>query len=302
DDRAAVLEKLPRDTGTGAGTNIRRPHHEVLKLIAREPDRPAYIVVLSDSYNDEPKSEDPAYRDYLRYYVPGGQLSKYPNTSENADYERLLRELVVSGKVRQFGIGVGFNEMGRPIERLPQSAPKPEPVPTVAPVSAVSKPAENPSPLLWIVLGLAGIAAVGGLVFFLSAAKPMALRISNGPKEMKDFQVRAGQPVRIGGEGARFAPDAFPIAELKSAVVVIRPGRGGLTAAPASQAMPGGKSDAAAPPPGNETSKVRVLLNGLPLEAESPVGYGDELRIAITPAAGGVAREYRLKLTDPKNI
>jgi hypothetical protein len=303
DDKAAILAKLPKDVSGEEGTNIRTPHHEALKDIAKRPGRPTYIIIFTDSYNDEPKPDTPAYQNYLKYYTPGGMLTKYPKTPENRDYERLLKELVVSGKVKQYGIGINFAPDGRPIERLPQAVPSPLPTPSSTPDThqTVPKPDENTSPLLWIILGAVGVVAVGGLVTFLAMPKPMGLRITNGPKEFKDFQVKSGQPVRIGGEGARLAPDAFPITELKAPVAVIRAGRGGLVIGPPLAPKGSGKSDTPAPTTSNENVKLRVLLNGLPLETETPMGYGDELRIVITPA-GGVAKDYRLKLNDPKRI
>ena len=313
DDRQAILDKLPTQVSDGEGTNIRRPHHEALKAIAKAPNRPAYIIVFTDSYNDEPKQTDPAYADYKQYYVPG-QLTKHPKTPENQDYERLLEDLVVSGKVKQYGIGVNFAKDGRPIERLPQSAPSPTTAPTATPevITPVTKPEEKTSPLLWIVGAIAALAVGGGLWYFLGGARAMPLRIVLGPKDFKDFSI-SNQAVRIGGEGAKFSPDAFPVPELRETVALISVRRGGLVVAPPVVVTAVNTAKTAAPVPAapapsagngagsNEKPKVRVLLNGMPLEKEMPAGYGDELRVSITPASG-IAKEYRLKFADPKQL
>jgi hypothetical protein len=185
-DRPEVVEKLPKETGEGAGTNIRKPHHDALREIDKQPERPAAIVVLTDSFNDEPKPDDPKYADYRKYYTPGGMLTKYPKTGENSDYERLLAKWVQSGKVKQYGVGINFAENGRPIERLPQAAPPPvEVAATPAPTVPTAAP-EKPNNTLWIVLAGIGAAAVGG--FFLAPLfKTASLRITGGPSGAKDF-------------------------------------------------------------------------------------------------------------------
>jgi hypothetical protein len=291
-DRSVILQALPTATGEGAGTNIRRPHHEALKLLEQEMPRPAAIILLTDSFNDEPKPTDPSYQDYLRYYTPGGMLTKYPKTPENRDYERLLRELVVSGKVKQYGIGINIAEDGRPIERLPQNAPPPVAAPVATPTPAPAAPKEKESTFPYVWVGLGALVLIGGAVALLQAAKPTVLRITGGPGGMKDFQVKGGQPVRIGGEGANFAPDAYPLPGVAQPLALIKASRGAMTLTPAA-----GKGSAGAG--GNEKGGGRVYHNGVPLDGDAPLNYGDEVRITA-PADAGATREYRLKFDDPR--
>lgn len=300
-DRPEAVQKLPKETAEGAGTNIRKPHHDALKFIDKTPNRPAVIVFLTDSFNDEPKQDDPKYAAYRQYYTPGGMLTKYPKTSENADYERLLAKLVQSGKVKQYGIGINFAENGRPIERLPQAAPPTVEVtrPTPGPSQPINVTPEKPDPTLWIVLGVVGVTAVGG--FLLAPLfKSSSLRITGGPGGVKDFSLKSGTTIRIGGDGANFSPDAYPLPGVSQAVAQVRVKGGRMTIAPpGAAAKPGGKSSPENAGGGNETSGPRVFHNGLPLDADTPMGYGDEVRVAI-PNPGGVAKEYRLKFEDPK--
>jgi hypothetical protein len=299
-DRPEAVSKIPRETVEGSGSNIRTPHHNALKQIDRTPNRPAAIIILTDSFNDEPKPDDTKYADYRKYYTPGGMLTKYPKTTENSDYERLLTKLVQSAKVKQYGVGINFAESGRPIERLPQAAP---PVVEVAATPSAAQPInttpEKSDPTLWIILGLVAAAAVGGFVL-APMFKSSSLRITGGPGGVKDFALKSGTTIRLGGDGANYSPDAYPLPGVSQTVAQIRVKGGRMSIAPpGTPAKIGAKSAPAAPPTGNETSGPRVFHNGLPLEAETPMGYGDEVRVSI-PNPGGVAKEYRLKFEDPK--
>ena len=298
--KRALIDKIPSAPGEGAGTNIRRPHHEALKILEAELPKPGAVILLTDSFNDEPKKDDPAYADYLRYYTPGGRLEKYPDTPENRDYERLLAKLSRSDRVQAFGIGVQIDQSGRPMERLPQAAPSPasanEPraASTPRPLSApVSQTAEKGLPWPLIAAIALGAAALAGLLFFLGGSKPVPLRVTGGPGGAKEFQVKAGQPVKLGGDGANFAQDAYPLPDVKSAPAAIKAGRGGMSIAPLPPA-------ATAAAPGGEAAAT-VLHNGLPLEREMPLRYGDEVRVMLprATAGAGIGKEFRLKFEDP---
>ena len=80
-DVGPLVDLIPAAPETGRGTNIRWPHHEALKLIARDDLCPAVIVLLTDSFNDRPILTDPKYPKYLAYYTLKG-LTVYPDTPE----------------------------------------------------------------------------------------------------------------------------------------------------------------------------------------------------------------------------
>ena len=299
EDKAALINQVPSRTDDGAGTNIRKPHHESLQIADANLPRDTAIVLLTDSFNDEPKPTDAAYPDYLNYYTPGGQLTKYPKTPENRDYERLLAKLLASGKLHQYGIGINLDANGRPIERLPQAAPPPsetsEAVP--APQAAPQSP-EKPSPVLWISLCSVAVALAAAFVGF-SSTKPSVFRITGGPSGTKDFNIKSGQSVRLGGDGATAAFDAYPLSGASAPVAHIKAVRGQLVLVPpvstasAPNAAPPASAGTPAPaaPPRNQTEAARVYHNGLALEGETPLDFGDEVRIA--PAiAGSNGRQF----------
>ncbi len=92
-DKDDLVEQVPSQVGQGAGTNIRKPHHDALKLLDAALPKPGAVVLLTDSFNDEPRKDDPAYGTYLMYYTPGGRLEKYPDTPG----EPRLRALAAKG-------------------------------------------------------------------------------------------------------------------------------------------------------------------------------------------------------------
>lgn len=301
-DKAALIDQVPSRPDDGAGTNIRRPHHEALKILDQTQPHPGAVILLTDSFNDEPRPTDPTYPDYLRYYTPGGRLTKYPDTPENRDYERLLQKLYRSRKVKAYGIGVQIDESGRPAERLPQAAPSVTSLPATPAATAVVPEEKPASPLLWLLLGAAALLAVLGALFLPALLRAATFRISGGPSGPKDFQLKNGQTVRLGGRGASFAGDAYPLPDLDNPAAEIRAARGQLRLVPFGVV---GAGNAPVPVPtaggGNQTALPLVFHNGLPLEKEEPLGYGDEIRVSIpSPSGTGVPREIRLKLDDPR--
>jgi hypothetical protein len=298
-DKAELIGQVPSRPEEGAGTNIRRPHHEALKILEQAQPKPGAVILLTDSFNDEPRPADPSYSDYLRYYTTGGQLTKYPDTPENRDYERLLQKLYRSRRVKAYGIGVQIDESGRPGERLPQAAPSvatPPPAPVASSRVREEKPA---SPLPWILLGGAALLALLAGLILPGLLRTATFRITGGPGGAKEFGLKNGQTVRVGGKGASFAGDAYPLPGLDEPSAEIRASRGQLRLAPIGVAA--ATSAVPATGGGNQTSLPRVFHNGLPLEKEEPLGYGDEIRVSVPDSTGvGVPREFRLKLDDPR--
>ena len=113
----------------------------------------------------------------------------------------------------------------------------------------------------------------------------MPLRITGGTAGQKDFQVKGGSPVRIGGDGANFTSDAYPLPGVKETVATVTGSRGSFSLQPIPQ-LPEG---------------LRVYHNGVPLQGTVPLRYGDEVRVSVPDADGvsGVTKEIRLKFSDP---
>lgn len=286
-DKEDLVERVPSRPRAGTGTNIRKPHHDALKILDAALPNPGAVVLLTDSFNDEPKKDDPAYAEYLKYYTPGGRLQKYPDTPENRDYERLLAKVRRSQQVKIYGIGVRIDESGRPVERLPQAAPPPPESPAEDQTSGVTPTRERDTglPWPWILGALALLLLLGGL-FLLPSLRSVPLRIAGGPAGPKDFQVKSGGVIRLGGEGAGFAHDAYPLPGVQTPAALVRGARGQLVLLPGGAGAGGARA-------------AEVFHNGLPLEKEMDLSYGDEVRVSI-PDPSGVARNIRLKFEDPK--
>ncbi len=271
-DKKALFAQVPTQPEDGAGTNIRKPHHEALKLTERAEPQSAFTVLLTDTYNDRPKPDDPAFNEYKNYYALNKPIDIYPDTPENRDYERLLKKY----HTKTSGIIVEIKDDGRPREQFPLGEPTPAPVvetlPPPVPTSAASGP-----PLAAILGGLAAL-GLGVVGFFFLNPKPMPLRItlaSGGGA--KDFQLKGNAGVRLGGDGAATSFDAYPLAGVKEPIGKLTGVRGQLLLTPTPQL----------------NATTRVFINGMPLEKPTPVRYGDEIRVSVE------GKELRLKLTDP---
>lgn len=289
-DKRGLIALVPSKPGDGAGTNIRKPHHEALKLLEKGLPEPGAVVLLTDSFNDEPKRDDPAYPTYLSYYTPGGRLAKFPDSPENRDYERLLRLMTDSQKVQIFGIGVQIDKSGRPVERLPVAEATPAPAtntdsPASIPIATVGGDAKKGGlPTEWLVgLGALALAAFAALLFFLRGSKPVPLRIKGSPTGAHDFEIGSGQTVRLGGVAAHTF-DAYALPGFDAPVATLRGTGGRFLVSPAVQE--------------GSTAPVNVSLNGLPLDRESPLNFGDEVRV-FAPGTNGAIKEYRLIFDDP---
>ena len=291
-DVDALIDQLPDAPSPGHGTNIRWPHHEALKLIARDNLCPAVVVLLTDSFNDRPDLTDPNYPKYRSYYTLKS-LTDYPETPENRDYERLLRTLTAKGCLHQYGVGVAIASTGRPVERLPVGPSQGDDdtgstteVPTVlAPTGGVAK--SSPLPLL---LGiLFGLALLALLAWLFLRGKPTPVRLKLGERGLpRDFRLPPGGRLALGGQPGTspgFA-DVFPLAGLPAPIAAITADRGGLTLSPA--------------PPADGAVAPALFHNGLRLEQPAPLRVGDELRVLVPATATEAEREHRVRVEDPR--
>ncbi len=271
-DKKALFAQVPNQPEDGAGTNIRKPHHEALILAEKAEPRPSFTALLTDTYNDRPKPGDPAFSDYKNYYTLNKPIDVYPDTPENREYERLLKKY----RTKTFGIIVEIKDDGRPREQYPLGEPTPAAVVETSPPTAPTSAASGPP--LGAILGGLAVLGLGALGYFFLNPKPMPLRIalaSGGGA--KDFQLKGNVGVKLGGDGAAASFDAYPLAGVKEPVGKLTGTRGQLLLTPAPQL----------------NAATRVFINGMPLEKPTPVRYGDEIRVSVE------GKELRLKLTDP---
>ena len=120
-DKQALVDAdpAPRRAGPGDQHPLAAPRGTAADRERPAPARASSCCSPTRS-TTVPAPADPNYPDYLAYYTLKG-LTDYPDTPENRDYERLLRTLAATGRVQQYGIGVGIAPDGRPIERLPRA-------------------------------------------------------------------------------------------------------------------------------------------------------------------------------------
>ena len=285
-----LIDQIPPAPMPGHGTNIRLPHHEALKLIAREDACPAVVVLLTDSFNDRPDLTDPNYPKYRSYYAINKALTVHPDTPENRDYERLLKTLTAKGCLHQYGVGVGIASDGRPIERFPvgpgqgdSDAGATTQAPTVlAPVGTGG----HGSPLPAILGAILAALLLGLLLWFLTRRRPVPIRLKLGDKGLpRDFRLLPGTKLALGGASglASGSADTFPLAGVAAPAAFIQAERGGASLVPA--------------PPGE--GLPAVFHNGVALKQPAPLRVGDDLRVAVPATASEMEREHRIRVEDP---
>jgi hypothetical protein len=288
-DASRLISQIPPSVEPGAGTDIRWPHHEALKLIAAGLPEPGVVVIMTDSFNDRPHVDDPAYAQYLDYYTLKG-LTIYPHTPENADYERLLKMLKASGKLSQYGVGIGYAPNGRPIERLPL-------LPGEGDAGAAS---QSMTPIVYAPIGhekpqsnlpiYAGIGALIPIVVVLALAaalnRPVAVRLKLGDRGTpRDFRLKPGSRIALGGPmvAARPGDDVFPLAGVVVPAAYVVAVRGGTDIYPAV----------------GEENTTTLFHHGARLEKKESLRPGEEVRILVPAGETAPEREHRVHMIDP---
>ncbi len=288
-DAVSLLDLIPPAPEPGRGTNIRLPHHQALERVESGLPEPGAIILLTDSFNDSPAPDDPNMASYNAYYSPKG-LTVYPHTPENADYERLLRTLKASGKLYQFGVGVGIAPSGRPIERIPTMAESDDPEAATASIQLTEPAATHEARIgdrPFVVIGCFSVILIGLIWAALALAKPTPVRLILGDRGMpRDYRLKSGARVCLGGalDNCRPGDDFFPLAGLPGPSGYVTASGGGLVLTPLET--------------GN--APARVFHNGVPLELPVPLKYGDEIRVSLAPTPAGPPQEFRIRFADPK--
>jgi hypothetical protein len=282
-DFDTLIGDIPGATQPGHGTNIRLPHHAALRMIDQSLPEQGVIVLLTDSFNDQPLPADSSYPQYLQYYAPDS-LTHYPHTPQNADYERLLKKLMPSGKLHEYGVGVEIADSGRPVERQPLTTAETDA--GWQPPSAASQPHEKPTSNLPEIIGAVLVAGVVLIVFIVTrATAPLPVRLGLGDKSLPtDFRLRRGARIGLGGSlgAAGGADEVFPIRGLAEPAAFIRSASGSLEVVL-----------------GKPAEGVRVFHNGSPLEKAEPVRSGDEIRVSLPATETAAARDIRVAVRDP---
>jgi hypothetical protein len=275
-DLQAVIDAVPGHVSQTEGTNIRWAHHQVLRTLEKLQPAHSYVVVVTDSFNDPPARTDPRMSDYLKYYDPKS-LTRYPDTPENRDYERLLRKRHML-RVETLGLGVEIDEdSGRPKEQWPKAAPVSEET------TATPEPAQNPAPRsafnpLWLIAAVAAVALALFAVMFL---KPLLsaedVVLVEGTRQAGPFRMASGSVVELGGTGHGDGAFGVPI-----------PG----TAAPVAFLRRGGSAYRLelAPPP--ERDAPEITVNGEAVQKTRPLRFADEIQVRVRKPDGARAVRF----------
>jgi len=290
EDAVALIDQIPLAPEPGRGTNIRLPHSEALQLVQDGKPNPGVVVLLTDSFNDQPLETDPNYASYTNYYTT--KLTVYPKTSENASYENLLKTLKGSGELKEYGVGVGIAPSGRPIERLPvgpdeSDSPDAASVVSAAPLADANMPTRKTTDTGLLLFGCFGAVILGLALAFWFMSRPSMLRLRLGDKAMpRDYRLKSGRKVGLGGSLTTTGPgdDFFPLAGIDTPAAFVTASGGGFTLIPNGAVI----------------TTAKVFHNGVPLEKQSPLRIGDEIRVTLPADDNPVPREYRIRFADPK--
>jgi hypothetical protein len=276
DDLQKVIDAVPGHVSQTQGTNIRWAHHQVLRMLEKQQPAHSFIVVVTDSFNDPPGQNDPRMADYLKYY-DRHSLTRYPDTPENQDYERLL-EKRHQLRVETLGIGVEIDEdTGRPKEQWPKAAPVSQaPAPTEEPARNETPPSSfNP---WWLVAGL-GLAAL--LVIAAAVLRPMLsaedVVLVEGARQAGPFRMGSGSVVELGGPGHGDGAFGVPIPGTAAPVAFLRRGGGAYRLE-------------IAPLPERDPPEVRV--NGQAVQKVQPLRFSDEIQVRVPRPEGARAVRY----------
>jgi hypothetical protein len=286
-----AINALPSETTPNkTGTNIRWPHHLALKAAEKEHMPASFILLVSDSYNDTPSRSDRAWPDYLKYYRLDshgiGQLTVFPDTPENHDYERLMRREKALN-IRTWGIGVEMYPPGslatsnRPHEQrsLVPEMKNPPAAAAPAPTEVPAKPAVPSLLWLWIALGLLALIAI---MVWLNMNRPVHVSLSEGPKRYQNYTLRPREAVVLGGAAARGDPLGYPVAGTRE---------------PAGYLERGVRDFRLRPGEGARAGEATLLLNNEAVEGPRRIDYSDDIKIRLQRPAteGAPSPEVRLQ-------
>jgi hypothetical protein len=266
---------VPGQVTQTEGTNIRWAHHQVLKMLEERRPAHSYIVVVTDSFNDSPAHDDPQMANYLKYYDPKS-LTHYPDTPENRDYERLLRERHQL-RVETLGLGVEIDEdTGRPKEQWPKATPV-----ATEPAATEETPRNETAPSSFNPWWLVAALAVGALLLLgATVLRPMLsaedVALVEGSRQAGPFRMRSGSVVELGGTGHGDGAFGVPIPGTASPVAYLRRGGGAYRLE-------------LAPPPERDPPEIKV--NGEKVQKTQPLRFTDEIRVRVPRPEG--AREVR---------
>src|SRR5207302_9948363 len=140
-----------------------------------------------------------------------------------------------------------------------------------APVKEATRPESGL--WLWILALLVALAVAAAL--WSRGGRPVAVSLAEGPRAYRNFRLRPGAAISLGGAGASEYDLGYPIAG---------------TAHPVATLRRVGKQFRLEPPAegADSAASTTVLLNQEPLQRAAPIAPGDEIKIRLagsTPTA-----------------
>jgi hypothetical protein len=263
-DIQSVIDKVPGILSTRQGTNIRWAHHQALRMIEQRAPEHSYIVMVTDGFNDPPAASDPHRADYLKYY-DARSLTRYPQTAENRDYERLLAKRNQL-RVEAFGIGVLIDEdTGRPREQF--AAPPIRAVEESAPLEEEPRNESTPAAFNpWWLVGAVALLAL--LLLAVMMLRPMLsaedIVLVEGARQAGPFRMSAGSIVELGGTGHGDGAFGVPIPGTSAPIAFLKRSGGAyhLELAPAG-----------------EGTAPEVKVNGETVHKTHPLQFSDEIQV-----------------------
>lgn len=286
---SSLIDQIPPSTEPGAGTNIRWPHHEALRIIDGDAPNPGVVVLLTDSFNDQPVKSDPNYSKYRAYYNLYS-LTVYPSSSENRDYVRLLSKLRRERRLREYGVGVAIARSGRPVERLPlASGEGTDSLDNGSSQTTVLLPTGHETVHTnWDEISISAVTTMLFLIAGLAmlSGRPTSVRLSVGGKAVpSDFRIKPGARLGLGGTPATAPPGAeiYLVSGLNDTAGWILGERGGVISLSAASG-----------------SSSRLLHNGIGIQEKAPLRVDDEIRIIVPATDTSEEKQFRIRLLDPK--
>ena len=250
---------------------------------AKDCRPPARSFFLTDSFNDEPQvTTDAAYPGLSSLLYARRTANQVPKARpRNSDYERLLKKLLASGKLTQFGIGIKIAGQWSPDRTAAAVAdyartctPPTMRERTTTRSTPQYRPAKPASPATlprWSERILAVLAGIAAFVLRTTAAGVGRAHRGRPRRHERLLRSRTAAAIRVGRRWrvrrVRRLPDSRRCE--RAGCPRVR----GVAWAIICRSRTARKGNQSAPP--------RVYHNGLPLEKEEPLNYGDEVRVGL---------------------
>jgi hypothetical protein len=120
-------------------------------------------------------------------------------------------------------------------------------------------------------------------VLWSRGSRPVAVSLAEGPRSFRNFRLRPGAAISLGGAGAADYDLGYPVAGTAHPVATLRRSGKQFQLEPAAAG-------------GNTTGAVTLLVNQEPVQRTVPIASGDEIKIRVPSSNPATPpRELRLE-------